>query len=249
MKKKLIALMAGALLTTAFAGNAMAYFTDMSLVRVVYNLNTNVEIDTDLGTIGTNAGQIDLTKNYTFSSNPFSIATQFSGAAASDLRVFYVAKKTNQEMYISNSLTEQPLTSGSAMSGATSKVGSAYSYDKNTLGGSTKAQVTGSTTATNGFYKLLNPSGNIGSMGQLLNVATQFAASQPALVDGGQVSQGLWYFKAGDTAGTLLGSISTLSTGTSVYTANTVTPIPAPFVLMGSGLLGLVGIRRKNRKA
>ena len=50
MKKKLIALLAGALLTTAMAGNALAAFADFDLIRVVYQRSGGtVEVGTWTG--------------------------------------------------------------------------------------------------------------------------------------------------------------------------------------------------------
>src|SRR6266568_3846030 len=54
MKKKMTALLAGALLSVAFASNAMAAFTDLSLERFVYG-STN-EVATDLGNVNSLLG-------------------------------------------------------------------------------------------------------------------------------------------------------------------------------------------------
>ncbi|NMC74403.1 MAG: hypothetical protein GYA56_08635, partial [Geobacteraceae bacterium] len=58
MKKRLTALIAGALMTIALAGNALAYFESGTLTRVVWNTNASytTEQHVDLGNIYTLTG-------------------------------------------------------------------------------------------------------------------------------------------------------------------------------------------------
>jgi FtsH-binding integral membrane protein len=69
----------------------------------------------------------------------------------------------------------------------------------------------------------------------------------------GSVTQNLYFWAnayaavPADTIGVLAATITTSYNGTSVVTA--ATPIPPAFFLMGSGLLGMFGLRRKNKVA
>jgi hypothetical protein len=66
-------------------------------------------------------------------------------------------------------------------------------------------------------------------------------------------TQSLWFFSdalttvAANKIGTSVAQIITNNDGST--TVVTATPIPAAFYLMGSGLLGLVGLRRRNKVA
>src|SRR6266516_3691618 len=87
MMKKLVTIIAAALLTMGLAANAMASFNDGDLIRVVYNHGGSVEVATDLGSISS------IQSGGSLSTSAFSLS-QISGATTmGDLYVAYFAKQ------------------------------------------------------------------------------------------------------------------------------------------------------------
>jgi hypothetical protein len=96
--------------------------------------------------------------------------------------------------------------------------------------------------------------GSTGSFGNSITVS--FADTQVSLANlaDGAINQDLYYFQNYGVSGTGVKVASlTLNTDGSTtvnYQAPTAqTPLPAAAYLLGSGLMGLVGIRRKKNKA
>lgn len=90
-----------------------------------------------------------------------------------------------------------------------------------------------------------------GALSNAINIATRVntEANLAALVTGTatSVTQNLYHFTSANVAGSVADfngvTITTSADGSSTVTA---TPIPAAFYLMGSGLMGLVGLRRRK---
>lgn len=258
MKKKMIALLAGALLTLGMAGNAMAYFTSSSddLFRVVYNSSTGVEVATDLGSIAT-----------LLAAGPNAVvgggAASFMGAgrvSSTDLGSAYVAyfAKSTLEGGITGKYiwgSGDPVTpqvSGTSQwnnaSGAMANIITQWG----TGGTSNQTNATG-TSATNSYWHKADGSGSaIGSLGGIISNTTYRGLTEASLANlaTAPVTQGLWYFSSANTSqtGALAMTIVTNADGSTTINAQTSsTPIPPSFFLMGSGLLGMVGLRRKMK--
>jgi hypothetical protein len=255
MKKQIVALLAGAMMTLA-AGNAFAAFADLSLIRVVYDTKSNLEIATNLGTV-TNFTAKDASN--TISSNPFT--SSLGSANLADLKVFYLASDSTKGAYIGNAGTT--VTSpGRKIAGFNTLVSNART-NYNANGGTANNYAVIDKTSATALTKTMNPQGGAGSYASVLNQVTQMGYSEQSLASlalGSSTSfieTTLWYGPALSTATTFnkVATIRTYGDGTTkivstdLTPAPVATPIPAAAWLMGSGLLGMVGIRRKSKKA
>jgi hypothetical protein len=241
MKKKFFAVIAASLLIIGIAGQAMAYFEDFELIRVVSQVSGsgNNEVITDLG-------HFDATSLYaggsiTFNTSNFS-TSQFGGTAITNLAVqYYIANtSTFDQVWISGPTTGQ-------------KVEGNY-YGLSALGGmymvnlvasqSGTAQVVWSQDGTNSVKNQLENGGlNRGAMTQWI---TEGLAS--AALTGSAVEQYLYYY-SGDfstsASGIAIAKIVTNADGSTTISAISAVPIPAAIWFLGSGLIGLVGVRRR----
>jgi hypothetical protein len=253
MKKKLVALLAGALLTSAMAGNALAYFTGDDLIRVVYSATTGVEVATDLGSIAT-----------LLTSAP---GTILGGGAASftnygvtgDLSTYsvaYFAKSTSENgvtgkyIWASGDATTPSVSGTSQWNGTNGAMTNMLSQEG--AAGSTQTVSVG-TGATNSYYHKADGSGTItGALSGIISANSRVnTEASLANIANTPVTQGLWYFGAanGSQTGLLALTLQTNADGSTTLNPNSTaaTPIPPSFFLMGSGLLGMVGLRRKKR--
>jgi hypothetical protein len=94
-----------------------------------------------------------------------------------------------------------------------------------------------------------------GAIGNAVTIATRpnTEISLAGLVGAtsGSVTQNLYYFANANTANSVGLQVATITTnfdGSTTINATT-TPIPPAFFLMGSGLLGMFGLRRKTKVA
>ncbi|MCM2356599.1 MAG: PEP-CTERM sorting domain-containing protein [Geobacteraceae bacterium] len=241
MKKKLIALLAGALLTVAMAGNALAYFEQGHIIRVVYNQSTMTEVATDLGAAstvlagGTFGGGADSFLNY----------GSLGSAAVGDLKVTYFGVTIgSKDLWLSSNAATQSVftTSWSASSGTIGSVLSRYAG----LGGS--SNTLGMSDANSYWVKEDANGTKVGKFNTFYSAANGEIALG-ALDTVGYTTQNLFFWDnpstTGQGAGVKTVTLKTLADGSTQVVA---TPIPPAFMLMGSGLLGLVGIRRKFNK-
>jgi hypothetical protein len=246
MKKKLVSILAAALFTMGMASQAMAFFDNGDLIQVVYNTAGGNEVATDLGTISgstftSNGNSMSFLGGGTISGTSVSGGSTFAGVQLSKLNVIYLAMDTNNGSnpiyFSSNSATAPVYQNGGQWGNANSLLQSLY----NGIG---TQQVTVSTLNANSYAN--NFGSTPGDLGGLLT-APSAEATLTALAGGGTITQKLYYFADtvnGGTAQNLALNVTTLSDGT-FTAADASTPIPPSFLLMGSGLLGMVGIRRK----
>ncbi len=246
--KKIMMLLMVAVLMMGFSSKAMAAFTNGDLIRVVYQDNGSVEVATDLGAFSQTS---PITSNIVYSANPFSTSTFGTGFA--DLYVGY---------YVYNGSSTTGWTSGLAGQTAAARGGSAFasnaasvnSYYQALAGGASGAsQATGSESTTGSYVNNMDKgvnNGTNGLMGGLFaagNSANNADTSLAALGTVGYVDSVLNYYSSlnGGT-GLNIATIQTLSNGTTQLISNVSSvPIPAAIYLLGSGLVGLVGMRRK----
>lgn len=248
-KKKLAILVAAAMLTLS-AGSAFASFGNLELIRVVYNQGTatspgTTEIATDLGTVSS------VMAGGTFGNGVSAFTAQTGGTSFNNLYVaYYAIDNTNNHLWVTGNPAAQP-NKGAIILGSTAAV-STY-YNTLTPTGSTVAAAADNTSS---YRSVLDNVLAFGSMGGFLDTTNGDLtnASLAALANGGSVTQQVYYF---DNFGTGSGRGAVAPTGVASFDITTnadgstttpvATPIPAAFYLMGSGLMGLVGLRRRNK--
>lgn len=245
MKKQMIALVAGALMALS-ANSAFAAFGDLELIRVYYD-RAGSEIATDLGSVSSILG----------TTGPQTFAGSF-GSLTNGYAVYFALDRATNNLWVSgNTATPSVINGGtSGLTGTKNGTNSMYTT-YNTQGGT---NYTGLASATNSYKNKL--SATQGTMANAINTATRLntEASLASIigVSGASANQALYYWnnglttltaeKTGVNAATIVTNFDGTTTITSATQA-TPTPIPAAAYLLGSGLLGLVGIRRKANKA
>jgi hypothetical protein len=246
LKKKIVMLIAAAMMTLS-ASSAFAAFADMELIRVVYERTTGTtEQVTDLGTISSN-----LTGTHTYAG-----ATLTANNSANLFATYFAVNKNTGDMWVSGSsdTTIAPVAVGTpGFTSFKNGVGGVY-LTYNAATPDANGVRTGLQSAPNSFKTKLDA--NQGAFGNAVNIATRVNSeiSLASLVGAasGSVTQNL-YFLNGNAAGSvgqLVASITTSANGSTTVAAPTATtPIPPAFFLMGSGLLGMFGLRRKNKVA
>jgi hypothetical protein len=232
--KKFLVIVAAALLMMGLAGQANAsYFGGGDLIEVLYDSSTGVEVAVDLGAISSLQSEtktVDLTTFGTTATWSQVTAAYFAVSATSGYPYnAYIAAVTTP-----TNVSNQAANFQSAISSLLSLYAS-------------------SGTATASFTS--NPSGYVtlanGSYGGFLksDVSTNQYGAEVNEANGG--TQNLYYWtltsnRYSGTPGTQVAgiSITSLDGVTTVNVAST--PIPPSVLLMGTGLLGLVGIGRRK---
>jgi hypothetical protein len=235
MMKKIVTLLAATALMAITAGQALASFNDFDLVRVVYD-GSGKEVLDNLGDVRT------LTAGATVPA--ISLSDFGTGKTFANLNVAYFAV----DMYGSSS---NVWTSGGAtaptsnLNGWQSLANVAANMQGLQAAGSHVIDNVGDTSA---YVYNVNQGTNGTGMGASLFSTNVMDASLASLVTAGNtVSQKLYFFSNPDNVQTGVAQFNliTNSDGSTTVTDATPTPIPPSFLLMGSGLLGMVGIRRK----
>jgi hypothetical protein len=247
MKKKMIALLAGALMMFG-ASSAFAAFSsaNMEVYRVVYDGTTGstFEAMTDLGSLATLQADAGGTL---LDSGTSSFAGLTGYNQATDKVVYFAFNTATKSVYISqtgegsNAPASNPTKWASAGIPLKTVITTAYASGTTDASGMTST-ITGGTGNTSSF----KGKGYGGSFGGYLsgNASTLFAASLANLATTDVTHL---YFFNGDTG--IIGTVALSLTTNAVNgtTSIAATPIPPAFFLMGSGLLGMFGLRRKQR--
>ena len=256
MKKKLVALLAAALMTISFAGTAMAAFTDGELIRVVYDSVGSKEYATDLGTWASVTGAANGT---VVGGGVDAITLANTGAASlSDLYVgYFLMDKTVSANQFVVAGDANGLTSGAKkFNTSTAFLHSATTnYAVNTIAG-TNSAVLPDKKGSNTFFQAQNYAiGAADYGGWTLGTNPGGVLNLAALTTTGYVDQTIYNWQLGNlqspgTAmpGTAAFTVRTMADGSTILgNNNTAAPVPVPpaFFLMGSGLLGIFGVRRK----
>lgn len=248
-------LLAAMVLVLGLSGQAMAYFADGDLIQVVYQKGGTYEVATDLGPISGITG--GLTTAYSgptiqFTANPVVAgAGAFSGANWSDLQVAYFVKESSANGFASNAAwTSGPqagqksgLNKWATFNSVATSVQNVYLANSTGAHG-TLAQNNLSSYITK--MDLNNPVTSAGMFGGFIPLKNG-EANLAALAGGSNsyVDLYLYYYSSPNAAnnGLKVADIRMFANGTSEIVG---TPIPPSVLLLGSGLIGLVGIRRKQ---
>lgn len=245
--KKIMMLLIVAVLMLGVSGQAMAAFTQGDLIQVVYQKGGSMEVATDLGAFSATT-LASAPQNVALTANPFPVAGSgvFSGAAASDLQIAYYVVGPGATTFWTSG-PEAGQTSG-ARQGTAVQTMNTVNGKYASLGGS---QVTLAQSDGQSYYSLGDKGGNgVGGFAGFIP-ANNGEQNLGALATVGYVDSYLYYYATpGATtakAGVQVATIRSYADGTSIINPTSVsqTPIPAAVYLLGSGLLGFVGIRRK----
>jgi hypothetical protein len=264
--KKVLVIAAAALLMMGIAGQANATWTawtDGDLIRVVYQVSAglvSIDVATDLGVANT-SGLV--TSFQTGSNNTISLTTdgsgQFTGGSSTPgtLYVAYFAENDNLNGGNGAVWTSGPSTGtlNAYHSGTIANLLSALYGNYSTY---TSTNTSWDPTSNNDNYYFTIDHNNTTTAGNFSTfLKTQNGEANLASLT---ATQGLYYWaNPSVTGGTSNNaSILTLTTtltaiGNGDYTVTTTeqanqsaAPIPPSVLLFGSGLLGLIGIRRKS---
>ena len=246
MKKKLFVTAAVFMLMFSFAGQAMAAFTSGDLIMVVYKTGgTGNEVAIDLGAF---SASTPVSGTTLYNANTFALS-QFTGSSWSDLNVAYFEKSSggSPNFWLSGPTDGVQTNNGAIKSGlntAMSQVLGAYS-----TAASGASMVTLASSSANSYWQSLNLSGT--SVGQFATYVNQVSEKNlAALASTGYVDQYLYYYPKATNgtngSGVAIADVRTFADG---HTEISAVPIPAAIWLLGSGLIGLVGIRRRETAA
>ncbi len=261
----MIKLAAAAALTLGLSGNAMAAIDNGDLIRVVFDTVGSVEYATDLGNFQdilsrTAAGE----KNITVGGGVDAIQTSIFGATTqmADLRVAYFTYDANNGKWvglasglesISNISRKYSTFEGAAWAtsgaNATPTLGS---YDANMI--TDNSAKLASKSDAKSFYTKFSVAVGSSYAGMVSPTNPNGIASLAALATGGSVEQNFFTWTGTNTnnasAGTLAFTLTTLDDGVTVINKMEQQPVPVPAAawLLGSGLMGLVGLRRRMNK-
>jgi hypothetical protein len=245
MKKKLFLIAATFMLMFSFAGQAMASFAAGDLIQVIY-VAGGPEVATDLGSfssnttaIGSDSGNLGNTVNF---------SSLFSGYSESQLSVaYYVYNGSSGGLWVTGADGGQT-NNGSLKGTLNTDFNTVNSYYQGLSAAASGAtQVSGSTTNSSGYYyKIDNNGTHVGGVAGFLTTAN----GEAQLSSSGYVDLYLYYYAYSKMnvagSGTEIADIRTFADGSTEIIPLVSTPLPAAFWLLGSGLIGLIGIRRRG---
>jgi hypothetical protein len=239
--KKLFSVLAALCLVFAVAGNAAADFTygaNSSLALSVFNYDTNVETGYDLGIIGVDFALAD--QNIVLGN--VAIDTGATALLYSTTTAIYGRGK--HETFFGLTVEDTPGVV-SSQSSANSQMRDVWSVSY--LNGASPVTVAASDPKAAG--NLLKDTGSYG--GLVLGAYPALAPNMGVLATESVMDIFLYHYegsvldKGFDSATDYAAVVSIFDNGDVVLNSNPV-PVPAAVWLLGSGLLGLIGIRRKN---
>jgi hypothetical protein len=240
---KKIATFAAAALLTLSTTSAFAYVADSELIRVVFSTaaGATTTVVNDLGSINSILGK---TGTSTIAGTSFSYSTLGAAANSSNTFAVYFAKD--------NAVATPGVFKVWAASTAapTHPVRNYASYNSAVISFANLYTATNTTGLLTDYQGKFGLTGNLASFigtGQVEYSLASAAILNLYAFTGANATT----FAAQTGVNALNGlTLTTLADGsTQVTGAASAVPLPAAFYLMGSGLLGLVGLRRRNKVA
>ena len=248
MLKTILAVLVAAIIALANGGSAFASttaFADLELIRVYYD-RAGEEIATALGTV------TDVTASGgTFAGSFGSLTTGYV--------VYFSVDRTYNKIWATGATGTASIINGALSSMTSMKTGAGNVLGQFNIYG-TGNSYSGLASAVNSYKNKLSATqgtlNNAITAGTRLN--TEVTLAQVIGSSTGSATQTLYYWAKGITSvaaekiGVAAATIVTNADGSATITSTTAaapTPIPPAFLLMGSGLLGMVGLRRKNKAA
>lgn len=269
MKKFIASVAAGALMLVG-ASQAMAYFEDLHLIRSIYTTTGAVEVGSDLGA---GVETFKVAPNYVPPTTPLNqfrgdviSLSEFDGPLSS-LRVAYWSHdEANRDFYATGFLTTA--FGGTDLDGL-NMLGKKESTGNSTMNGTqrlyggfgTSKVIVNPKTTIDSYWNAFEKNGTVTGLfaSNLAADSAEMTLSLAALQTEGYVDQLLYFFNYNGSGTTVQGvPIAVIRTflttdgrtidlaGNKLATVINPVPIPAAGWLLGSGLLALIGIRRRN---
>lgn len=249
--KKFFGILVAAMLVAGLAGQASAAFTaNYTLVRAVYDVNYDTNGNASIGSYEIATSLLEATSTAALNSalsgsnvvlgggtNAF---TNYTTADFANLRVAYFAVANSpRDLWIAG---EDQLTSLTAKWGTASGAANQVitTYRNASTAASNATTVTVAESSASSYWNRL-----VTSFGGYLTTGTADDVSLADLATIGYVDQTLYFFDNSNSAisGAAVATLRTMENGSTV--ANPV-PVPPALYLLGSGLIGLLGLRRKK---
>ena len=239
-------LLAAAMLLLGANRQALASFSAGDLIQVVYSTTDSYEVATDLGAFAPTTAYTGST--ITFNTNPFPTpgTGAFANSSWSNLNVAYF-ESAGSSAWVSGPTTGLQ-TSGNSQSNFSSAAAAVLA--NYAAAGAGSAQVEQLQSNALSYMSLMDMNSVKGSFAGLIpgaNGETNLAALGNG--SGSYVDSYLYYYSNVNNPGSGLAvaDIRTFADGTSeIVGSNNATPVPPSVLLMGSGLIGLAGFRRKQ---
>src|ERR1039457_4602838 len=222
MFKKLTTIMAAVVLTLSLAGNALAKFQDLELIRAVYERTTGTtEQITDMGVVST-----ILTGTHNNPGDPLT-----ANNAANLFVSYFVVNITTGELWVSGDSSVAPVAVGTpGFNVLKNGTPTFYSY-YNGLTADTNGVKIGQQSYGSSFKTKFDA--NQGALGNAINITTRTTteANLATLVNGSatSVTQTLYYLSNANTAGSAGVAVATITTKAEGST----TIGPAPVLVNG----------------
>ncbi len=248
--KRVVMLLMAALLLFGMSGQAMAYFEEGHLIQVVYERGGTKEIVTDLGNrLGIDpVGGLVTPRFWPVVTRPTDINLADLGATSwENVYVAYFMRYIvggNVYVWVSGDTTGIQVGKGSGGNALISKIGDLAGANMQT-GSARNVNLQSSPTS----FASLFGRGTPGTFEGFLTTPTGEANLAALATPGASVKQYLYYYNAPTNARLTYNGVAVLTAET--FTNKAVVspvPIPATAYLLGAGLLGLVGIRRRTVK-
>jgi hypothetical protein len=241
--KKIVMLLIAAVMLFGVSGQAMASFSQGDLIQVVYQMGGSMEVATDLGAFAPTTAYTG--SNLTFNTNPFPVAGTgvFASATDANLQIaYYVIGSGATTIWTSGPQAGQ--VSGSRQQAA---IGNMNIVNTKYASLNTGSQATLAQGDPQSYFSIGDKSINANGVFAGFIPAANGEMNLGALATAGYVDSYLYYYPTPSlkAAGVQVATIRTFANGTSEV-VGPVTPIPASVLLLGSGLMGLVGMRRKQ---